>query len=40
MKNGFAGVGVGSGLYNQKLIEKQDWQALETLAREYVEAVR
>ncbi len=40
IKNGFYGVGVGAGLYNKKLIQAGDWERLEALAREFVEAVK
>lgn len=39
LRKGFAGVGVGSNLYNKALITEHNWQALETLAKEYSEAV-
>lgn len=40
IKNGFSGVGVGSNLYNKKLISLSDWTALETLAKEYVDSLK
>lgn len=40
LKMGFCGVGVGAGLYNKELIEKQDWPALEELAKKYINAVK
>lgn len=40
IQNGFHGVGVGSGIYNKKLIASGDWDALETLARTFVQAVK
>ena len=39
IRNGFSGVGVGSSMYNKKLIDAGDWPALTELARRYVEAV-
>ena len=36
---GFCGVGVGSNLYDKKLIQARDFEALTALARRYVDAV-
>ena len=40
LKKGFCGVGVGSNLYNNKLIEAGDFAALTELAKKFVMAVR
>ncbi len=40
IENGFLGIGVGSNLYNKKLIEANDFNALTKLANEYVQAVK
>lgn len=37
---GFVGVGVGSNLYDKKLIEKGDFASLRALAKKYVDAVK
>lgn len=37
---GFSGVGVGTSLYNKKLIDAEDWNGLTELAKTYVEAVK
>ena len=37
---GFSGVGVGSNLYNKRLIEAKNYAALTNLAKKYVEAVK
>lgn len=37
---GFSGVGVGTSLYNKKLIEAGDWDGLTALAAKYTEAVK
>lgn len=37
---GFCGVGVGSNLYDKKLIEAEDYAALTSLAQKYVTAVK
>lgn len=36
---GFCGIGVGSGLYNEKLIRAEKWQELTDLAKTFVNAV-
>ena len=40
LKKGFCGVGVGSNLYNHALIDSESFDALEALARQFVEAVK
>ena len=40
MNMGFRGVGVGSNLYNKKLIANGDYAALTKLAKQFVEAVK
>lgn len=40
IRQGFSGVGVGSNLYDKKLIAHGDWSKLETLARAYVSAIK
>lgn len=40
IQNGFAGVGVGSNLYNKKLVDEGKWDQMEALARKFVEAVK
>lgn len=40
INNGFSGVGVGSNLYDKKLISQQDWTALENLAKEYMDSLK
>lgn len=40
IENGFYGIGVGSNLYNKKLIKDGDFDALTELARKYSEAVK
>ncbi|MBQ7778887.1 MAG: bifunctional 4-hydroxy-2-oxoglutarate aldolase/2-dehydro-3-deoxy-phosphogluconate aldolase [Clostridia bacterium] len=40
MKMGFLGVGVGSNLYNKKLIANGDYAALTELAKQFVNAVK
>lgn len=37
---GFCGVGVGSNLYDKKLIESRDFEALKQLAQKYAKAIR
>lgn len=37
---GFRGVGVGTSLYNKKLIDAEDWDGLTAHAARYVEAVK
>ena len=39
LKKGFCGVGVGSNLYNNKLIEAGDFAALTELAKKFVKAI-
>lgn len=40
MKNGFCGVGIGSGLYNKKLVKAKDWDGITELAAQFVNAVK
>lgn len=40
LQEGFCGVGVGSSLYDGKLIAKQDWLGLKELAENYVSSVK
>lgn len=40
LQNGFAGIGIGSNLYDKKLIAAEDWSALEAEAKEYALAVK
>ena len=40
LSRGFCGVGVGSNLYNKRLIREGRWQELLTLARAFTDAVR
>lgn len=39
IKAGAVAVGVGGALVNQKLVDAQDWQALEDTARQYINAI-
>ena len=39
LQMGFSGIGVGSCLYNKKLIADRNWQGLEALAERFVQAV-
>ena len=40
IKMGFCGVGIGSNLYDKKLIEAEDYASITKLAKKYVEAVK
>jgi 2-dehydro-3-deoxyphosphogluconate aldolase/(4S)-4-hydroxy-2-oxoglutarate aldolase len=40
LKNGFCGVGVGSNLYNKKLIDAGDFDGLAQLAAKFMAALR
>lgn len=40
LKKGFCGVGVGSNLYNNKLVEAGDFSAITELAKKFVDAVK
>lgn len=40
IENGFCGVGIGSNLYNKRLIEAEDYDSLTKLAEKYVKAVK
>jgi 2-dehydro-3-deoxyphosphogluconate aldolase/(4S)-4-hydroxy-2-oxoglutarate aldolase len=40
LQEGFCGVGVGSSLYDEKLIAKQDWIGLKELAENYISSVK
>ena len=40
LRMGFSGVGVGSNLYDQKLIRARDFESLKELASKYVEAIK
>ncbi len=40
MSNGFYGIGVGSNLYNKKLIASGDYAAITSLAKQFVDAVK
>ena len=40
MDMGFYGIGVGSNLYNKKLIANGDYAAVTSLAKQFVDAVK
>lgn len=40
IENGFYGIGVGSNLYNKKLIQNKDFKGLTSLAQAYVDAIK
>lgn len=40
MEMGFCGIGVGSNLYNKKLIANGDYEAVTKLAKQFVDAVK
>ena len=40
MNNGFCGIGIGSNLYNKKLIANGDYAAITSLAKRFTEAVK
>ena len=40
IENGFYGIGVGSNLYNKKLIQNKDFKGLTSLSQAYADSIK